>query len=323
MNPGVSDHTGTGVDRRPLPDPRPPSSAVVVAEELGRRYGRQWALRDVDLKVAGGEILGFIGPNGAGKTTFLKLLAGLTRPSAGRVEVLGDDPAQHVPEGLGLVAEHMGLVPSLSARRNLQLIAAIRRRATDDDIDRTLQRVGLDPANRKPVRGFSLGMRQRLLLAQALMERPQLLLLDEPTNGLDPEGIVALRELLRRLASEDGVTIVLASHLLTEVERVCDRVLLVARGVVRRHLDLRGLHGLLLRVGSQDSIAILERRAGERGIALERLEETREVLLRDPRPVPQVLRELLDAGVEIIEARPARASLEAEFLRILDGRAAL
>ena len=300
-----------------------PGDAVVVARGLGRRYGQQWALRDVDLDLAGGEILGFIGPNGAGKSTFLKLLAGLTRASAGHVEVLGSDPARRVSDDLGLVAEHMGLVPNLSARRNLQLIAAIRRRASDDDIDRTLTLVGLDPRNRKAVRGFSLGMRQRLLVAQALMERPRLLLLDEPTNGLDPEAIVALRELLRRLADEDGVTIVLASHLLTEVERVCDRVLLVARGEIRRRLDLRDMQGLLLRVEPAEAIAQLERHAAARGIVLERLDETSEVLLRDPRPIPQVLHELLDAGVPIVEARPARASLEAEFLRILDGGAAL
>jgi ABC-2 type transport system ATP-binding protein len=300
-----------------------PANAVVVARGLGRRYGRQWALRDVDLDLTEGEILGFIGPNGAGKSTFLKLLAGLTLPTAGHVEVLGSDPARHVSDDLGLVAEHMGLVPNLSARRNLQLIAAIRRRADDDDISRTLEIVGLDPLSRKPVHGFSLGMRQRLLVAQALMERPRLLLLDEPTNGLDPEAIVALRELLRRLADEDNVTIVLASHLLTEVERVCDRVLLVARGEIRRRLDLRDMRGLLLRIEPAEAIAQLERHAAERGIALERLDETSEVLLRDPRPVPQVLHELLDAGLPIVEARPARASLEAEFLRILDGGAAL
>jgi ABC-2 type transport system ATP-binding protein len=277
----------------------------------------------VDLELRRGEILGFIGPNGAGKSTFLKLLAGLTCPSAGVARVLGCDPSRHVPEELGLVAEHMGLVPNLSARRNLKLIAGIRRRATEEDIDRTLERVGLDPSSRKAVRGFSLGMRQRLLLAQALMERPRLLLLDEPTNGLDPEAIVALRGLLRRLADEEGVTIVLASHLLTEVERVCDRVLLVARGEVRRALDLRELQGVLLRVDPPAAVELVEGHARARGVKVERLDETGEVLLRDARPVPVVLRELLEAGAPVVEARPARASLEAEFLRILDGGAAL
>lgn len=311
LGDGVGSHAG--VDLEP----------VVWTRGLGRHYGTQWALRGVDLELRRGEILGFIGPNGAGKSTFLKLLAGLTCPSAGVARVLGCDPSRHVPEELGLVAEHMGLVPNLSARRNLKLIAGIRRRATEEDIDRTLERVGLDPSSRKAVRGFSLGMRQRLLLAQALMERPRLLLLDEPTNGLDPEAIVALRGLLRRLADEEGVTIVLASHLLTEVERVCDRVLLVARGEVRRALDLRELQGVLLRVDPPAAVELVEGHARARGVKVERLDETGEVLLRDARPVPVVLRELLEAGAPVVEARPARASLEAEFLRILDGGAAL
>jgi ABC-2 type transport system ATP-binding protein len=166
-------------------------------------------------------------------------------------------------------------------------------------------------------------MRQRLLLAQALMERPQVLLLDEPTNGLDPEAIIALRELLRRLADEDGVAVVLASHLLTEVERVCDRVLLVTRGTVRRSLNLRDMCGLLLRVDPPEMTRSVEAHAHEHGTQIEALSDAGEVLLRDPRPVPVVLRELLEAGVPVVEARPARASLEAEFLRVLDGGAAL
>lgn len=297
--------------------------AVVSAVGLGRRYREQWALRDLNLELYSGDILGFIGPNGAGKSTFIRLLAGLTRPSAGTVRVLGSDPIQRVPQGLGLVAEHMGLVPNISAKRNLQLIASVRKIASDADIDRTLDLVGLDPSNRKAVRGFSLGMRQRLLLAQALMEDPELLLLDEPTNGLDPEAIIALRQLLARLAREEGVTIVLASHLLTEVERVCDRVLLVARGQVRRDLLLHNMFGLLVRVEKQQDVQKLKAYASDHKVSLEELNETGEILVRDERPVSQVIRELTLADIAIEEARPARASLEAEFLRILDGGAAL
>jgi ABC-2 type transport system ATP-binding protein len=300
-----------------------PAPVLARARGLGRRYGEQWALRDLDVDLAAGEILGFIGPNGAGKSTFVKLLAGLTRPTAGSVEVLGSDPLRHAPERLGLVSEEMGLVPGLSARRNLRLVARIRGIASDADVDDALKTVGLDAASSKPVRSFSHGMRQRLLLAQALMERPQVLLLDEPTNGLDPEAIIALRELLRRLADEDGVAVVLASHLLTEVERVCDRVLLVTRGTVRRSLNLRDMCGLLLRVDPPEMTRSVQAHAHEHGTQIEALSDAGEVLLRDPRPVPVVLRELLEAGVPVVEARPARASLEAEFLRVLDGGAAL
>lgn len=206
-------------------------SPVVKTVGLGKRYGKRWALRDVHLAIDRGEILGFIGPNGAGKTTLLALLCGLSRPSEGAIEI-GPDVR------IGLVSDQCGFIPHLSGRRNLELLAQIQARRAASGVTGCLEAVRLDPSDRRPVEAYSLGMRQRLLIAQALLVEPELLLLDEPTNGLDPDGIVLLRELLAGLSGA-GVAVLLASHLLTEVERLCERVLFVNHGKVLRELDRR------------------------------------------------------------------------------------
>jgi ABC-type multidrug transport system ATPase subunit len=204
-------------------------SFVVKTHGLGKRYKKQWALRDIHLSIAPGEILGFIGPNGAGKTTLISLLCGLARPSEGTVELR---PGARV----GLVSDQGGFIPHLSGRRNLELLAQIQGRQPPIGITGCLEAVKLDPADKRPVEAYSLGMRQRLMIAQALLVEPDLLLLDEPTNGLDPDGIVLLRKLLSGLLGQ-GVAILLASHLLTEVERLCKRVLFVQQGRILKELD--------------------------------------------------------------------------------------
>jgi ABC-type multidrug transport system ATPase subunit len=204
-------------------------TAVVQTKDLGKRYGKRWALENIQLTIEKGEIVGFIGPNGAGKTTLISLLAGLMRPTTGTVHV-GTDR-------VGIVSDRFGCIPHLSGRANLELLADIQNRQPAGGIAKCLSAVGLDPNDKRPVKSYSLGMQQRLMIAQAMIVEPELLLLDEPTNGLDPEGIVLLRKWLLEL-SEKGVAIFLASHLLTEVEKLCRRVILVNHGKILKEFRL-------------------------------------------------------------------------------------
>lgn len=295
----------------------------------GKRYGsrtsERWALRGVDLSISAGEVVGFIGPNGAGKTTLIKLLSGLSRATEGEIEVLGRNLKKEAvtPEGVGLVMEHPAFVPYLSGRKNLALLAGIRNVADTKTITSTLRLVGLDAGDKRPTRAYSLGMRQRLGLAQALMEAPRLLLLDEPTNGLDPQGIIELRGLLRSLAREDGVAVFLASHLLTEVERVCDRVLLVRDGRVIKEIDQgEEAHPALRVVVSEErDLDILfgwaREAKAETSLPPGRYSLRTEVFIDTDLPTPTVVCGLVEAGVQIQEVRRERRTLEQEFMELV------
>jgi ABC-2 type transport system ATP-binding protein len=196
-----------------------------------RRGGRVQALDGLELSVRAGGVFGFLGPNGSGKTTTIRCLLGLARPSSGHCRVLGVDSRDGLPEVIGRVGalvEAPGVNPGISGHQALTVLATtagIGRHA----VDATLERVGLAERGDDLVRGYSLGMRQRLGIAIALLKDPELLVLDEPANGLDPAGIREVRELVRRLGSE-GRTVFLSSHLLGEVEQVCDEVAIVAGG---------------------------------------------------------------------------------------------
>ena len=219
---------------------------MIKTSALTKRYGAQRAVDAVDLDVAEGDVYGFLGANGSGKTTTVRMLLGLVLPTAGRAEVLGQPmPAarSRVLPQIGALVEGPGSYPHLSDRANLALLDATGadrspRRLRAARIEEVLNQVGLDPGDRRPTRTYSLGMRQRLGLAAALMRRPRLLILDEPTNGLDPQGIQEIRRLLLAL-NTTGTTIFLSSHLLAEIEQMCTRVGVLDRGrlVLQERLD--------------------------------------------------------------------------------------
>jgi ABC-2 type transport system ATP-binding protein len=207
---------------------------VVETFGLTKRYGRQTVVDNLNLSVGFGEIFGFLGPNGAGKTTTLLMLLGLTEPSAGRVLVLGLDPLAaplEVKSSVGYLAENMGVYGDLTATQSLSFISELNR---IDNISRmvqeTLELVGLADVAHKRTAEFSRGMRQRLGLAEVLIKNPKLVFLDEPTLGLDPDGIATILELIERLPSERGLTVILSSHLLHLVSRVAHRVAILDRG---------------------------------------------------------------------------------------------
>jgi ABC-type multidrug transport system ATPase subunit len=209
---------------------------MIVTRSLTKRFGPTLAVDAVDLHVRPGDRYGFLGPNGSGKTTLVRMLLGLVFPTSGEIEVLGRPVprrvAQVLPE-VGALVEGPAAYPHLSGRTNLALIDAAGprggRRSRSSRIEEALARVGLAGVDRRPVKAYSLGMRQRLGLAAALLRRPRLLILDEPTNALDPQGIREVRELLIEL-NASGTTVFLSSHLLGEVEQLCTRVGVVDRG---------------------------------------------------------------------------------------------
>ena len=219
---------------------------VIRTQALTKRYGELRAVDGVNLEVRTGDVYGFLGANGSGKTTTVRMLLGLVLPTSGKAEVLGmpmPSARRSVLPRIGSLVESPAAYPHLSGRANLALLDATgsdrsRRPVRRTRIATALEHVGLDPADRRPVRTYSQGMRQRLGLAAALMRRPKLLILDEPTNGLDPQGIQEIRRLLLQL-NDDGTTIFLSSHLLAEIQQMCTRVGVLRDGrlIVQEQLD--------------------------------------------------------------------------------------
>jgi ABC-2 type transport system ATP-binding protein len=295
---------------------------VIRTQGLTKRYGRVTAVRDVDLEVRAGDRYGFLGPNGSGKTTTVRMLLGLVYATSGSIEVLGRpvprDLRSVLPD-VGALVEGPAAYPHLSATANLTLMDAAapypggpgpftagrdRRRRVRE----ALETVGLAGVGRRPVKAFSLGMRQRLGIAGALLRRPRLLVLDEPTNGLDPQGIIEMRDLFTRL-NENGTTVFLSSHVLSEVEALCTRVGIMDRG----------------RLVAQEELADLRRPTGRVFVQVDDPRTAKAVLdgyvesLLPPDgatlavrvlPVAEVTRRLVAAGVAVHEVVAERRTLE-------------
>ena len=217
--------------------------AVLRVEGLTKRYGRRAAVQGLALELRRSEVLGLLGPNGAGKTTAIAMILGLVRPDAGTIEILGVDATRERERALrrvGAIIESPSFYPYLSGIDNLRVLALARGGVPERRFAEVLELVGLTGRERERVSSYSLGMRQRLAIAGALLHQPELLILDEPTNGLDPQGMAEIRQLILRLAAE-GQTILLCSHLLYEVQQVCDRVVILSQGQVVAEGDVEEL----------------------------------------------------------------------------------
>ena len=207
-------------------------TTILATHDLCKSYGTRPAVDHLEFEVSQGEIFGFLGPNGAGKTTTIRMALGLIRPTSGWVEALGRDVARHRSEVLprvGALIEAPALYAYMSGRANLQAFASVLGGVAPSRLDEVLELVDLAPRQGDRVGTYSMGMKQRLGVAVALLNDPELLILDEPANGLDPAGIVEMRDLLRRLVDQ-GKTVFVSSHVLAEVQQICDRVAIIHRG---------------------------------------------------------------------------------------------
>ncbi len=293
---------------------------AIRSRELTKRFGPIVAVRGLDLEVPSGCISAFLGPNGAGKTTAIRLLLGLLKPESGTCEVLGYPPGNlKALAQIGAMVETPSLYRHLTGLENLE-ITRLLRNAPRAETDRVLSLVGLVSSARRQVQSYSLGMRQRLGLALALMGAPKLLVLDEPTNGLDPSGIQEMRELIRRLPREVGATIFLSSHLLAEVEQTADHLVVIHRGQLRYQGSLDGFgdgkeHHVRVRVG--DSIRGVQE-LGTRGYSVKVVGSFLHVQAK-PEEAPRIAHILTMVGQDLFELVAIRNSLESRFLSLVEG----
>jgi ABC-type multidrug transport system ATPase subunit len=290
---------------------------VIETSDLSKTYGGGIVAVDrLALRVRRGEVYGFLGPNGAGKTTTLRMLLGLVRPTSGSARVLGAAPGS--PEGLarvGALIETPTFYPFLSGRDNL-LVLARHAGAPETRIETALEEVELTGRAGDRFHTYSLGMKQRLGIAAALIKDPELLILDEPTNGMDPAGMAEMRTFIRSLG-RGSRTVLLSSHLMTEVEQICDRVGVISRGqlVGEGTVDeLRGRESLWLRA---EPVEEAERVLGTfRGVEQVARSNGGIRVVADTALAAKINRFLIEAGIEVGELRPERASLEKVFLEL-------
>ena len=293
---------------------------VIETRELGKRYdGRIVAVDKLALRVRRGEVYGFLGPNGAGKTTTLRMLLGLVRPTSGSALVLGAPPGS--PESLarvGALIESPTFYPYLSGRDNLRVLARYAG-VPESSIEAVLDEVDLAARARDRFGTYSLGMKQRLGIAGALLKDPELLILDEPTNGMDPAGMAEMRGFIRNLGRGQR-TVLLSSHLMTEVEQVSDRVGVINKGELVREGtvdELRGRESLWVRA---EPLEQAERVLGTvRGVdEVARLDGGLRIAA-DPAAAPTINRALVEAGIAVSELHLERDSLEKIFLELTQG----
>jgi ABC-2 type transport system ATP-binding protein len=301
-----------------------PDDAAIRTSGLGKRFGRQLAVADLDLEVPRGAVFGFLGPNGSGKTTTIRMLLGLARPTSGEIRVLGEAmprALRSVLPRVGALVEGPSIYPFLSGRANLHRLDAAdpgtSARTRSARVDAALDRVGLGAAAAKRAGAYSLGMKQRLGLAGALLTPRELLVLDEPTNGLDPQGTREVRGLIRSL-SADGTTVFVSSHLLAEIEQVCTHAAVMRAGRLVAQGSLEGL-----RRAARARILLRTPDAAEALAALDRLRIAGSVVgdavtgeLPDDLAVEDVVRALVEAGVRVRGVSMDGDTLEDRFVAL-------
>jgi ABC-2 type transport system ATP-binding protein len=297
------------------------SDVALQTEDLTKRFGARTAVDRLTIRVERGDIYGFLGPNGAGKSTTLRMLLGLVRPTSGVIKFprrASGWEYLRARSRIGAIIETPAFYENFSGRRNLQLLASLSGGVQKKRVEEVLEIVDLRERAQDSVKVYSLGMRQRLGIAQALLPTPELIILDEPTNGLDPQGIHETRNLIRRLRDEFKLTVLLSSHLLTEIEQLCNRVGIINEG---RLLYEGGTEALvaptsLYRVRVDNLSAAFDLLTREPGVAVSRNGASYLRVDADAEHIAAVNTLLVANGIKVYELTPDQESLEDAFLRL-------
>jgi len=290
---------------------------------LKKTIGKRTIIKDVSFAVRKGEVFGFLGPNGAGKTTTIRMIVGLTTPTAGDITILGHSVTSERAEAMehvGAIVENPELYPFLSGLDNLKQFARMQKGVTREDIQRVVKLVGLEESIHDKVKKYSLGMRQRLGLAQALLHKPSLLILDEPTNGLDPQGIREVRDYIRKLAREEGLSVIVSSHLLSEMEMMCDRIGIIQHGQM---LSIEDVH----QVSTAEDIMthrfdVYPVEAAEHYFVSRDIKVVQDnglVVQVKQKDVPGIIRGLVQADIDVYGVTVDKETLEERFLKMTGG----
>ena len=295
---------------------------ILRCENLKKNFGKKEILKGVSLKLTEGDVLGFIGPNGAGKTTTIKLILGLQSITSGKVFINGYDIETDFTkaiEGVGTIVESPDLYMYMSGYENLKLVANLYKNVDKQRIDEIVKLVGLENRIKDKVSKYSLGMRQRLGIAQAILHKPNLLILDEPTNGLDPEGIKEVKTLLKKLAKEENMAILISSHNLAELDTFCNKICIIKNGEVVETNDIdtfkKDVKNNCYILEVEDSSVISSIINYKIDILTER--EVRVYIEKEE--VPLLLKELILRNVKVYSVSEENLSLEDAFLKKTGG----
>ncbi|GLF91255.1 putative ABC transporter ATP-binding protein YdbJ [Bacillus safensis] len=296
-------------------------SAVLKVEKVDKQIGRKMILQDISLDIGRGEIVGLLGPNGSGKTTLIRVIVGLMKKNNGRILINGysqDEDFLQAMSSVGAIIENPEFYSYLTGFENLELYAAMHAGVTEERIKEVVERVRLEHAIHQKVKTYSLGMKQRLGIAQAILHQPNLLILDEPTNGLDPAGMKEFREHLQMLVQEEGTSVLFATHLLHEVEELCDRMIIIQKGQIKASTHLRNME-------SKEQV-LMNIQPVEKAVSwLDAHEYTYErngecVLLQlNKEHVPKLNKQLVLAGFDVLEMMPQKQSIEEAFMKWTEG----
>ncbi|MEY9976859.1 ATP-binding cassette domain-containing protein [Lysinibacillus sp. RC79] len=300
---------------------------IVQTENLSKSFGKEQAVSNINLKIRKGEIYGFLGPNGAGKTTTIRMLLGLMKPSSGTIKIFQKDLTKeriNILAKVGSLVENPSYYPHLTAYENLEALRKILG-VPKSRIDEVLEIVRLKDAADKKVKGFSLGMKQRLGIAASLLHNPELLILDEPTNGLDPSGIIEIRNLIKRLPSEYGMTIIISSHLLSEIDQMATQVGIVTKGKMIFQDSIEAMRRF---AQPKVVIKVSDSEKGWRSLVAHgiKAEHKDDLILFDEcsdEKVAHIVQILVQEGISVYRVEEEKRSLEEIFLQMTTGEQAL